>query len=196
MNKTAILLFLVTTMACSRSQPSQYFILNNSSSAEVGSAEVGSVEVDSVKRISFILGPIFMPQYLRKQEIIEREESHLLRIYDNKLWAEPLKEGIQRLLLSEISNTCGAVGTIHTYSTKKSKNKKHFKLHVESFERNMQTDFVEFSGRYYHDDFKTKAEYFDIKTKCNKENTESVKCMSVAVVELASEFCKQLEGAS
>ena len=193
-SKFVILLLLALATACSRSQPSQYFILNNSSHVEPSNVESSSVEIKNnfTEKKVFILGPIFMPDYLRKQEIVERQESHLLKISENKLWAEPLGEGIQRLLISEMNNSCGAVGTIHTYSTKKSEDKKHFKIHIESFEKNLETDFVEFSGRYYLNDFKAIAKHFDIETRCDKENTEPAKCMSAAIADLANEFCEQL----
>jgi uncharacterized lipoprotein YmbA len=85
---TALLILLATIMAgCSSSQPNNYYLL----STPPGPTPAGT-------QPSVGIGPIEVPQYLKRNSMVYGEPGNQLHISDHERWAEPLSDGIQRVL--------------------------------------------------------------------------------------------------
>ena len=50
------------------------------------------------------IGPITLPAYLKRNQIVTRNSENELKLAEFHLWAEPLKENIARVLMENLSN--------------------------------------------------------------------------------------------
>jgi hypothetical protein len=82
--------------ACT-STPSRFYILNSLSASETVpamSAEQGPV---------IGVGPITMPKYLDRPQIVTRTGAHQLALADFDRWAEPLQDNVARVLAENLA---------------------------------------------------------------------------------------------
>jgi uncharacterized lipoprotein YmbA len=54
-----------------------------------------------------LLGPVTLPQYLDRRELVTRMASNQLRIEDLELWAEPLRDSVPRTLEHDLDTVLG-----------------------------------------------------------------------------------------
>jgi uncharacterized lipoprotein YmbA len=83
---------LLLLCACQHSPRKEYFALN--ASAPEPTATYGSINVEKVIGI----GPILIPEYLQHSRVSYWKNPLQLSLQDNHYWAEPLEQGISRVL--------------------------------------------------------------------------------------------------
>jgi len=102
--------FLITTLflgavmvvlggCASSTQPSKFYVLSALPQPEA-SAQMTIEGVDA--RIG--IGPITLPAYLNRSQIVTRTSENELKLAEFHLWAEPLKDNIARVLMESLSN--------------------------------------------------------------------------------------------
>lgn len=63
------------------------------------------------------IGPITLPEYLDRPQIVSRQSTHRLQISDRHRWAEPLGDNIARVLQENLARTNGSERVIlHPWS--------------------------------------------------------------------------------
>jgi uncharacterized lipoprotein YmbA len=60
---------------------------------------------------SVLLGPVVLPEYLDRRELVTRLASNQLRVEDLDLWAEPLRESVPRTIERDLTTALGE-GTV------------------------------------------------------------------------------------
>jgi uncharacterized protein len=94
--KTGVGLFLLLFMGCAGNTPSRYYVLNSLPSDKVQGASEESC-------ISVGIGPISLPEYVNRLQIVARTTPNELALSGFDLWAEPLAESVPRILGENIS---------------------------------------------------------------------------------------------
>ena len=85
---------------CARTAPVSYYQLSaldaarNASATEAGKMVIG-------------IGPVRLPEYLDRPQIVTRQSANRLQLADNHRWAEPLGENIPRVLGENLSAQLG-----------------------------------------------------------------------------------------
>jgi uncharacterized lipoprotein YmbA len=96
----------IVTMAagCSVLSPqedhSRYFVLTPSANSDV-SASAG---VATAKQLSVGLGPITLPQYLERPQVVTRLSDTEFSVSDNDRWGEPLDASVSRVLAEDLAS--------------------------------------------------------------------------------------------
>lgn len=80
---------------CGTTAPAKFYVL--SAAQDAGAAE--AVRGDKVIGI----GPVTLPEYLDRPQIVTRSSSNRLDLADGHRWAEPLTENVTRVLTENIS---------------------------------------------------------------------------------------------
>jgi hypothetical protein len=92
-----VLLGTLLGLGACTSTPSRFYTLNSLSASETipaMSAEQGPV---------IGVGPITMPKYLDRPQIVTRTGSHQLAVADFDRWAEPLQDNVARVLAENLA---------------------------------------------------------------------------------------------
>jgi uncharacterized lipoprotein YmbA len=93
--------FLTLLGGCGTSEPSRFYLLslaNEPAAAAQNSEEGPSIEI----------GPVSLPEYLDRQQIVVRSSQNELRLAEYDRWAEPLKANFTRVLAG---NLCDMLDT-------------------------------------------------------------------------------------
>jgi|SRR5581483_580064 len=99
-----LLLCLVLIAACSlpRARP------DRSSFFTLSAADVDGAGAPSASDLVIGLGPVSIPGYLDRPELVTRVGANELRLASSARWAEPLREGIVRTLALDVGAASGA----------------------------------------------------------------------------------------
>ena len=54
------------------------------------------------------VGPVDLPAYLLRPQIVTRLDAHRIRVDDFHRWAEPLNEAVVKILSEDLARSCGA----------------------------------------------------------------------------------------
>jgi uncharacterized lipoprotein YmbA len=89
----ATLIFVILLAGCARTPPVSYYQLStpHAVSENLASTETG-------KGLTIGLGPVRLPEYLERPQIVGRVSANRLEMTDTRRWAEPLSEGLPRVL--------------------------------------------------------------------------------------------------
>jgi uncharacterized lipoprotein YmbA len=96
------LLLLALLAGCGSSPPINYYVL----SAQDGAAQGGNTP-------SLGVGPVVIPEYLNRANLVTERERNTLTIARFDHWAEPLEDGIKRVLAI---NLAGLMNTQNVYT--------------------------------------------------------------------------------
>ena len=91
----AMLLVLVFLSACGTTPKSNFYQFNESVNPSLTGVEKGNI---------IGLGPIQIPEYINRPQIVTRNSDYQLNVAEFHRWVEPLKESITRSLVINISN--------------------------------------------------------------------------------------------
>lgn len=101
--KFFLLLLMLAGPGCTtfsaQPDPSRFFTLAPLAGAEAA----GEDKRDSAPRISLGIGPVSLPGYLDRQEIVTRIAQNQLRLSENDRWAEPLDENVARVVSQNVA---------------------------------------------------------------------------------------------
>ena len=82
-------------VGCSSSQPTQFYTL---------SALVSDGASDESGALRLGVGPISLPAYLDRPQVVTRSHNYRMTVADFHQWAEPLEISFQRVLMENLSN--------------------------------------------------------------------------------------------
>ena len=91
--------------SCAVSDPTLFYILSRATPPRASTATV-SIAMSSVDRTGIVgigVGPVMMPGYLDRSQIVIRTGADKVEISTFHRWAEPLEDGIARVLAEEIA---------------------------------------------------------------------------------------------
>lgn len=92
----AVIIFvLVFLSACGVTPKSNFYQFNESVNPSLTGVEKGSI---------IGMGPIQIPEYINRPQIVTRSSAFQLNVAEQHRWVEPLKENITRTLVINISN--------------------------------------------------------------------------------------------
>jgi len=86
---------LFAVAGCATTPPPTFYQLEEPASTQLSGLERG---------IAIGVGPVNLPAYLDRPQIVTRAEAHKLRLSESNVWAEPLKESILRVIAVNLSN--------------------------------------------------------------------------------------------
>ncbi len=92
---TVVLLVLVLLSGCGTSQKTNFYQLEETSKASLVGIEKGRIVG---------VGPIHLPEYINRPQIVTRSSKHHLNISEFNRWIEPVTDSISRLLVINLSN--------------------------------------------------------------------------------------------
>ncbi len=93
-------LIIIGTIGCGRTQATKFYIL---SPIEYQDAKAHSVKFESNSKIAIGVGPITLPNYLDRPQIITGVSQSQLSLADFHHWAEPLQHNMGRVLSENLS---------------------------------------------------------------------------------------------
>jgi len=98
----------ITLAGCAVTDATQFYTLGHSSAGTADSkisASIGLTPPANAERTDMIsvgVGPVIMPGYLRRNQIVTRTGEDQVHVAIFHQWAEPLEDGIARVLAEEI----------------------------------------------------------------------------------------------
>ena len=90
---------------CAVSDPTQYYTLGQSAAGRAESRVSTSPPAGSAASTGIMIGvgPVIMPSYLERVQIVTRTGADQVDLSQYHRWAEPLEDGVARILAEEIS---------------------------------------------------------------------------------------------
>ena len=85
-----LILFLAALSACGTSQPTKYYLLS------AGAPD--TARLSTQRELTIGVGPIILPPYLDRREMVSRSSSNELNVAVYHEWAEPLQENLSRVI--------------------------------------------------------------------------------------------------
>jgi uncharacterized lipoprotein YmbA len=102
--------WMVLVSACSIMSPqpdnTKFFVLTSTAGASAGSTTPAAAASDT-STLGIGVGPIKLPQYLRRPEVVTRTSPSELTLSDTERWAEPLDSAFARVLSENLSQLLG-----------------------------------------------------------------------------------------
>ncbi|HBP87282.1 MAG TPA: PqiC family protein [Nitrospirales bacterium] len=91
-------LFVLNFLGCGTSQPSHFYLLR-----AVSPASVSGLSDTKLSSLSFGLGPVTLPKYLDRPQIVTKTSAHEVELAEFHKWAEPLSENVSHVLAENLS---------------------------------------------------------------------------------------------
>lgn len=106
MNNTFSIRFAVVVLAllltilggCGSSAPTRFYLLNS-----LSGSETGQLVSDSEDSMAIGIGPVKLPEYLDRTQIVTRASDNKIQLAEFNQWAEPLKENVSRVVAENLS---------------------------------------------------------------------------------------------
>jgi uncharacterized lipoprotein YmbA len=92
----ALGLVVILLLGCSHSPPTRYY--------DLGPLPGKGASAPSEACVSIGIGPLKIPEYLDRSDIVTRITSHELRVAEFDKWAEPLEDNFPRVLAENLSS--------------------------------------------------------------------------------------------
>jgi len=89
---------MIFSGCASSTQPSKFYVLS-----AIPQSEATSQKTTDDTDILIGIGPITLPAYLNRSQIVTRTSENELKLAEFHLWAEPLKDNISRVLMESLS---------------------------------------------------------------------------------------------
>ncbi len=89
------LLNILLIAGCGTSQKTAFYQLEETSNASLTGVEKGHI---------IGVGPIHLPEYINRPQIVTRNSQHQLSLSEFNRWIEPINDSISRLLVINLSN--------------------------------------------------------------------------------------------
>ncbi|TFH47075.1 MAG: membrane integrity-associated transporter subunit PqiC [Lysobacterales bacterium] len=90
-----MLVTLVGSTGCAKGLPADYYVLHATTSESLVGAERG---------VAVGVGPVELPAHLNRSQIVTRATDYQLDLSESHQWAEPLKDGVSRVIAVNLSN--------------------------------------------------------------------------------------------
>lgn len=102
-----LLVCLITVWGCANTQPTHFYLLR-----AIQVPENSSMVETTHSDISLGLGPISIPKYLERPQIVTRVSTHEINLAEFHKWAAPLKENVSRVLEEHLSAILATEGIV------------------------------------------------------------------------------------
>jgi len=89
---------LMLMAGCGTSAPTRFYVLS-----PMPASEEGSQVVLGERCLAIGIGPITLPQYLERPQIVTRLSNNEMKVADFDQWAEPLRDNFSRVLAENLS---------------------------------------------------------------------------------------------
>ncbi len=104
----ALLSGLLWASGCTAVPPPTLYVLEASVPAPVAKLDVARAGATGAsRRLAVALGPVTVPEYLDRTDIVRRATDNRLEFSADERWAEPLRAGLQRLLIATLASRLG-----------------------------------------------------------------------------------------
>jgi uncharacterized lipoprotein YmbA len=124
-------------VGCSTSKPSNFYLLTSAPEVE------NDVRLQTnVERPLVGVGPVKIPAYLDRPQIVARSGAHRLELAEFDRWAEPLKDSLTRVLIENLSAMLQADAVDHERWNAKRAVDYQVAVAVTRFDRNAQNAVV------------------------------------------------------
>jgi uncharacterized lipoprotein YmbA len=100
----AVLLSAGCSMLAPQADPTEFFVLKSLAEINAGEAENRGADVG----VAVGVGPIELPEYLDRPQLVRRQEGNRLEIEEARRWAERLQSGFARVLAENLRELLGA----------------------------------------------------------------------------------------
>ena len=90
-----LLTAFIAAAGCAKGPPPDFYIL---------SATTGESIVGTERGIAVGVGPVNLPAHLNRSQIVTRATDYQLALSESHQWAEPLKDSVSRVLVTNLSN--------------------------------------------------------------------------------------------
>lgn len=94
-----VILLLTGLAGCGTSQPTKYYLLSTDTSETARAAVADELTIG--------VGPVILPPYLDRREIVTRTSSNELHVAINHQWGEALLENVSRVVREDLSRRLG-----------------------------------------------------------------------------------------
>ena len=104
----AVVLLFATLSGCASAPPPTLYVLEAPAAGPLAagpSAKAGPAGTGH--RLAVALGPVTVPDYLDRTDIVRRATDNRLEFDPDQRWAEPLRAGLQRLLIGALAGRLG-----------------------------------------------------------------------------------------
>ncbi len=176
----------------------RFYILSTLSTFSTNQGSAEATQAVSRGDLVIGIGPVILPAYLKRHQIVTRIDSNRLMLNEFHRWAEPLEEGIPRLL-REYMSSCEPVSQIVSYPWSKSI-KLDYQVRIEILRMDgVLGGNVVLDARWTILDH-TKKVLFSQKALFSDQTEDSgfsayVVAQSRLVAELSDKICSSLKGA-
>lgn len=89
---------LLPVVGCGTSRPSHFYLLR-----ALSSSSVSGPSDTKASSLSFGLGPVTLPKYLDRPQIVTQAGGHEIELAEFHKWAEPLSENVSHVLAENLS---------------------------------------------------------------------------------------------
>lgn len=89
---------LLTVLGCGTSQPSHFYVLR-----AMAPSSASGLSNTKASSLSFGLGPVTLPKYLDRPQIVTQAGGHEVELAEFHKWAEPLSENVSHVLAENLS---------------------------------------------------------------------------------------------
>lgn len=89
---------VLNALGCGTSQPSHFYLLR-----AVAPPSVSGLSDIKPSSLSFGLGPVTLPKYLDRPQIVTKTSAHEVELAEFHKWAEPLSENVSHVLTENLS---------------------------------------------------------------------------------------------
>jgi uncharacterized lipoprotein YmbA len=105
--ETILFVVIFSLGACGTTPPAKFFLLSPITATDAPTVSGGH-------QLRLGVGPIEMPDYLDRPQIVTRTAGTELRLADDHRWAEPLQENFAHVLGENLSHLLGT-GQVHVF---------------------------------------------------------------------------------
>ena len=95
----------------------------------------GSAISQGSSNVSVVVGPITMPEYLKRSEVVYRTNAHDIQINENDRWAESLERNISSVITSDVAAYLGTDQAFSYYANFSTQPDYSVRLNVTEFGR-------------------------------------------------------------
>ena len=179
--------------ACSSSPDPRLYLMKSAN---------GPVISQSSSNISVLVGPIVMPEHLKRSEIVYKSNAHDISVNEFDRWAESLERNMTSVITSNLATHLGTDKAFDYYANFSTKPDYLVRLNVTEFSR-VSPDTVSLSASWelvnkssgqshlYSENIKTSIEYSgDDKNIANVSNV--IAAMNTALNDLSLKISNQI----
>ena len=135
------LLLPLVLAACAGAPPPTLYVLE-SPAAPLAKAPAKAAPDGAAQRLVVALGPVTVPDYLDRTDIVRRTTGNQLAFDTDERWAEPLRSGLQRLLTAALADRLGPGYWVTAGSGRAARVDIEVPVDIEAFEENAEGQAV------------------------------------------------------